>query len=117
LWQRYYEALSPLAQEGKLALPIVPEGLVHNAHMFYIKLKDVEERTAFNEYMKSNGVLTVFHYVALHTSPAGEEFGRFHGEDRYTTSESDRLVRLPMFYNMTDDEQQTVIAKIKAFFA
>lgn len=74
LWQRYYEALSPLAQEGKLALPIVPEGLVHNAHMFYIKLKDVEERTAFNEYMKSNGVLTVFHYVALHTSPAGEEF-------------------------------------------
>lgn len=71
LWQRYYEALSPLAQEGKLALPIVPEGLVHNAHMFYIKLKDVEERTAFNEYMKSNGVLTVFHYVALHTSPAG----------------------------------------------
>lgn len=117
LWQRYYEALSPLAQEGKLALPIVPEGVVHNAHMFYIKLKDVEERTAFNEYMKSNGVLTVFHYVALHTSPAGEEFGRFHGEDRYTTSESDRLVRLPMFYNMTDDEQQTVIAKIKAFFA
>ncbi|EMA3639885.1 dTDP-4-amino-4,6-dideoxygalactose transaminase [Providencia stuartii] len=117
LWQRYYEALSPLAQEGKLALPIVPEGSVHNAHMFYIKLKDVEERTAFNEYMKSNGVLTVFHYVALHTSPAGEEFGRFHGEDRYTTSESDRLVRLPMFYNMTDDEQQTVIAKIKAFFA
>lgn len=117
LWQRYYEALSPLAQEGKLALPIVPEGLVHNAHMFYTKLKDVEERTAFNEYMKSNGVLTVFHYVALHTSPAGEEFGRFHGEDRYTTSESDRLVRLPMFYNMTDDEQQTVIAKIKAFFA
>ncbi|EMU9122000.1 dTDP-4-amino-4,6-dideoxygalactose transaminase [Providencia stuartii] len=117
LWRRYYEALSPLAQEGKLALPIVPEGLVHNAHMFYIKLKDVEERTAFNEYMKSNGVLTVFHYVALHTSPAGEEFGRFHGEDRYTTSESDRLVRLPMFYNMTDDEQQTVIAKIKAFFA
>lgn len=117
LWQRYYEALSPLAQEGKLALPIVPEGLVHNAHMFYIKLKDVEERTAFNEYMKSNGVLTVFHYVALHTSPAGEEFGRFHGEDRYTTNESDRLVRLPMFYNMTDDEQQTVIAKIKAFFA
>ncbi|MEN7467726.1 dTDP-4-amino-4,6-dideoxygalactose transaminase [Providencia stuartii] len=117
LWQRYYEALSPLAQEGKLALPIVPEGLVHNAHMFYIKLKDVEERTAFNEYMKSNGVLTVFHYVALHTSPAGEEFGRFHGEDRYTTCESDRLVRLPMFYNMTDDEQQTVIAKIKAFFA
>lgn len=117
LWQRYYDALAPLAQAGKLTLPIVPEGLIHNAHMFYIKLKDVEQRTAFNDYMKSHGILTVFHYVALHTSPAGEEFGRFHGEDRYTTSESDRLVRLPMFYNMTDEEQQTVITKIKAFFA
>ncbi|WP_368877795.1 dTDP-4-amino-4,6-dideoxygalactose transaminase [Providencia vermicola] len=117
LWQRYYDALAPLAQAGQLALPIVPEGLKHNAHMFYIKLKDVEERTAFNDYMKSNDILTVFHYVALHTSPAGEKFGRFDGEDRYTTSESDRLVRLPMFYNMTDEEQQTVITKIKAFFA
>lgn len=117
LWQRYYDALAPLAQADKLALPIVPEGLKHNAHMFYIKLKDVEQRTEFNEYMKSNGILTVFHYVALHSSPAGEEFGRFDGEDRYTTSESDRLVRLPMFYNMTDEEQQTVIKTIKAFFA
>ena len=85
--------------------------------MFYIKLKDVEERTEFNEFMKSHGILTVFHYVALHTSPAGLEFGRFHGEDKYTTKESDRLVRLPMFYNMTDAEQQTVIEQIKAFFA
>lgn len=117
LWQRYYDALAPLAQAGKLALPIVPEGLKHNAHMFYIKLKDIEQRTEFNDYMKSHGILTVFHYVALHTSPAGEEFGRFDGEDRYTTSESDRLVRLPMFYNMTDEEQQTVIETIKAFFA
>lgn len=117
LWQRYYDALAPLAQAGKLALPIVPEGLKHNAHMFYIKLKDIEQRTEFNDYMKSHGILTVFHYVALHSSPAGEEFGRFDGEDRYTTSESDRLVRLPMFYNMTDEEQQTVIETIKAFFA
>ncbi|KLN97996.1 dTDP-4-amino-4,6-dideoxygalactose transaminase [Moellerella wisconsensis] len=117
LWQTYYDALSPLAEAKKLALPIIPEGLQHNAHMFYIKLRDIEQRTAFNDYMKAHDVLTVFHYVALHTSPAGEEFGRFHGEDRYTTSESDRLVRLPMFYNMTDDEQQTVISHIKQFFA
>nr|WP_314267488.1 dTDP-4-amino-4,6-dideoxygalactose transaminase [uncultured Moellerella sp.] len=116
LWQTYYDALTPLAQAGRLTLPIVPEGLEHNAHMFYIKLRDIEERTAFNEYMKSHGVLTVFHYVALHTSPAGMEFGYFHGEDRYTTSESDRLVRLPMFYNLTDEEQQTVISHINAFF-
>lgn len=117
LWDRYYEALKPLADAGHLVLATVPEALKHNAHMFYIKLKDIEARTEFNDYMKSHGILTVFHYVALHTSPAGIEFGRFHGEDKYTTSESDRLVRLPMFYNMTDEEQQTVIARIKAFFA
>ncbi|MDC9605482.1 dTDP-4-amino-4,6-dideoxygalactose transaminase [Xenorhabdus griffiniae] len=117
LWKNYYQALKPLADAGHLALPIVPEGLEHNAHMFYIKLKDVEERSAFNRYMKENGILSVFHYVALHTSPAGEKCGRFHGEDRFTTRESDRLVRLPMFYNITDTEQQIVIDRIKEFFA
>ncbi|OTA17817.1 TDP-4-oxo-6-deoxy-D-glucose transaminase [Xenorhabdus vietnamensis] len=117
LWNNYYQALKPLADAGHLALPIVPEGLEHNAHMFYIKLKDVEERSTFNRYMKENDILSVFHYVALHTSPAGEKCGRFHGEDRFTTSESDRLVRLPMFYNITDAEQQVVIDRIKEFFA
>ncbi|MBE8597312.1 dTDP-4-amino-4,6-dideoxygalactose transaminase [Xenorhabdus sp. BG5] len=117
LWKNYYQALKPLADAGHLALPIVPEGLEHNAHMFYIKLKDVEERSAFNSYMKENGILSVFHYVALHTSPAGEKCGRFHGEERFTTRESDRLVRLPMFYNITDTEQQIVIDRIKEFFA
>lgn len=85
--------------------------------MFYIKLKDVAERTAFSEYMKANDVLTVFHYVPLHSCPAGMEFGRFHGEDIFTTRESERLVRLPMFYNMTEEEQQRVIHLIKGFFA
>ncbi|MBD2783169.1 dTDP-4-amino-4,6-dideoxygalactose transaminase [Xenorhabdus sp. DI] len=117
LWNNYYQALKPLADAGHLTLPIVPEGLEHNAHMFYIKLKDVEERATFNHYMKENGILSVFHYVALHTSPAGEKCGRFHGEDRFTTRESDRLVRLPMFYNITDAEQQVVIDRIKEFFA
>ncbi|MBD2795003.1 dTDP-4-amino-4,6-dideoxygalactose transaminase [Xenorhabdus sp. 18] len=117
LWDNYYQALKPLADAGHLALPIVPEGLEHNAHMFYIKLKDVEARSTFNRYMKEHGILSVFHYVALHTSPAGEKCGRFHGEDRFTTRESDRLVRLPMFYNITDAEQQVVIDRIKEFFA
>lgn len=117
LWDRYYQALQLLVAAGRLELATVPEDLKHNAHMFYIKLKDVEERTEFNDYMKSHGILTVFHYVPLHTSPAGMEFGYFHGEDKYTSVESDRLVRLPMFYNMTDDEQQVVIERIKAFFA
>ncbi|HEI8453019.1 TPA: dTDP-4-amino-4,6-dideoxygalactose transaminase [Morganella morganii] len=116
-WQIYYDALTPLAQDGLLTLPVVPENLEQNAHMFYIKLKDVAERTAFSEYMKANGVLTVFHYVPLHSCPAGMEFGRFHGEDIFTTRESERLVRLPMFYNMTEEEQQRVIHLIKGFFA
>ncbi|WP_445495454.1 dTDP-4-amino-4,6-dideoxygalactose transaminase [Photorhabdus sp. SF281] len=117
LWDTYYQALKSLADTGYLTLPVVPEGLEHNAHMFYIKLKDVEERSAFNRYMKDAGVLTVFHYVSLHTSPGGEKFGRFHGEDRFTTSESDRLVRLPMFYNITEAEQQVVIEHIREYFA
>ncbi|WP_341263289.1 dTDP-4-amino-4,6-dideoxygalactose transaminase [Morganella morganii] len=116
-WQIYYDALTPLAQDGLLTLPVVPENLEQNAHMFYIKLKDVAERTAFSEYMKANDVLTVFHYVPLHSCLAGMEFGRFHGEDIFTTRESERLVRLPMFYNMTEEEQQRVIHLIKGFFA
>ncbi|MCD4613991.1 dTDP-4-amino-4,6-dideoxygalactose transaminase [Proteus mirabilis] len=116
-WQIYYDALTPLAEQGLLTLPVVPDGLEHNAHMFYIKLNDIEQRTAFNEYMKAQGVLTVFHYVSLHTSPAGMKFGRFDGKDIFTTQESERLVRLPMFYNMTEEEQQTVIHHIRHFFA
>ncbi|MDE9517642.1 dTDP-4-amino-4,6-dideoxygalactose transaminase [Xenorhabdus bovienii] len=117
LWDNYYQALQPFAEAGYLTLPVVPEGLEHNAHMFYIKLKGVEERGEFNRYMQEANILTVFHYVALHTSPAGEKCGRFHGEDRFTTSDSERLVRLPMFYNITDEEQQVVINRIKEFFA
>ncbi|PHM59709.1 dTDP-4-amino-4,6-dideoxygalactose transaminase [Xenorhabdus sp. KK7.4] len=117
LWNNYYQALKPLADKGLLTLPVVPENLGHNAHMFYIKLKDVAERSEFNRFMKEADILTVFHYVALHTSPAGEKCGRFHGEDRFTTRESERLVRLPMFYNITDEEQQVVISRIKEFFA
>ncbi|CDG23113.1 Lipopolysaccharide biosynthesis protein rffA [Xenorhabdus poinarii G6] len=117
LWNTYYRALKPLADAGHLSLPIIPGDLEHNAHMFYIKLKEVEERSAFNSYMKAHGILSVFHYVALHTSPAGKEFGRFHDQDRFTTRESDRLVRLPMFYNITGAEQQIVIQRIKEFFA
>ncbi|WP_340622114.1 dTDP-4-amino-4,6-dideoxygalactose transaminase [Xenorhabdus siamensis] len=117
LWDNYYRALEPLAEKGLLTLPIVPENVEHNAHMFYIKLKDVEERSEFNNHMKAADILTVFHYVALHTSPAGEKCGHFHGEDHFTTSESERLVRLPMFYNITDEEQQMIISRIKEFFA
>ncbi len=100
IWNRYYENLAPLAEAGKIELPVVPEGCVHNGHMFYLKAKDIEERTALIAYLKDKGIHAVFHYVPLHTAPAGLKFGRFHGEDRYTTRESERLLRLPMYYGL-----------------
>ena len=115
-WREYDKALRPLADKGLIECPTVPEGCVHNAHMYWIKLRTLSERTAFIEYMKEHGVLTVFHYVPLHSAPAGIKFGRFDGEDIYTTADSDRLVRLPMYYGLTDEDRNTVIAAAKSFF-
>lgn len=115
-WNRYYERLKPLADAGKIELPVVPEGCTHNAHMFYIKVKDIQERTEFISFMKENGIGCVFHYIPLHDAPAGLKYGRFNGEDRYTTKESERLTRLPLFYGLTDEENQYVCDKIKDFY-
>ena len=115
-WNRYYELLKPLADAGKIELPVIPEGCVHNAHMFYIKAKDLEERTNLISFMKERGVALVFHYVPLHSAPAGLKYGRFDGEDVYTTRESDRLARLPMYYGLTDEDIVTVAEGIKAFY-
>lgn len=111
-WNKYYEALKPLADEGKIEIPNIPGDCVHNAHMFYIKLNDIEERTAFIQHMKDNGVLCVFHYIPLHSAPAGLKYGRFNGEDVFTTKESERLVRLPMYYGLSGEDVQTVITLI-----
>lgn len=116
-WNFYRRNLRSLSLSGKVIIPEIPEGCVHNAHMFYLKLKNLQERTAFINFMKAQGVQTVFHYVPLHSAPAGLKFGRFHGEDVYTTAESERLVRLPMYYGITDAERQTVIRSILEFFA
>lgn len=115
-WKQYYELLSPLKETGKIELPIIPEGCVHNGHMFYIKTKDMEERTSLIDFMKANDVLTVFHYVPLHSAPAGIKFGRFHGEDKYTTRESERLLRLPMFYQLKEEEVDYIAGKVKEFY-
>ena len=96
-WNTYYENLTPLKEAGYIELPVVPEGCVHNAHMFYIKAKDLEERSTLIKFLKENGISSVFHYIPLHGAPAGQKFGRFHGEDRYTTKESERLLRLPLY--------------------
>lgn len=115
-WNRYHEALQPLIQKGLLEEATIPSECVHNAHMYYVKLRDLEERTKFISYLKEHGVQSVFHYVPLHSAPAGLKYGRFSQEDVYTTKESDRLTRLPMYYNLTKEDQDTVIACIYAFF-
>lgn len=115
-WNAYYQAFAPLAVAGKVELPTIPDGCVHNAHMFYLKCKDLDERTRFIAHMREHGVGCVFHYVPLHSAPAGKKFGRFDGEDRYTTSESDRLVRLPMYYHLTAEDRQTVINAVLDFY-
>lgn len=114
-WNRYYEMLSDLEQAGKIQLPVVPKECKHNAHMFYIKAKDLEERTALIDFLKANGISSVFHYSPLHSAPAGMELGRFNGEDRYTTKESERLLRLPMYYGLGDNVEY-VAEKVKAYF-
>ncbi len=115
-WNRYYKNLDKLRESGKIELPVVPPHCVHNAHMFYIKTADIEERTEFIDYMKGKGVLTVFHYIPLHTAPAGVRFGRFHGPDEYTTKESERLVRLPMYYGLTLDQVDEICTHVKLFY-
>ena len=116
-WNQYKEMLSPLAQAGRIELPYIPEECAHNAHMFYIKTKDMEERSRLIAYLKEREILSVFHYIPLHSAPAGMKYGRFHGEDRYTTKESERLLRLPLFYKLTADETQYIAEQVKAFYA
>ena len=115
-WQTYYDAFEQLEQEGFVERPVIPEGCVHNAHMFYLKAKDLEERTALIDYLKKNDILAVFHYIPLHSAPAGVKFGRFHGEDVYTTAESDRLLRLPMYYGLKKDELNKIIDTVIKFY-
>ena len=115
-WTEYYNGLKDLADEGKIELPYIPGECVHNAHMFYIKAKDLEERTALIKYLKDNEINTAFHYIPLHSAPAGIKFGRFSGEDIYTTKESERLLRLPMYYQLTKEDRDKVIDKIREFY-
>lgn len=112
-WDLYYQNLKDIPQ---IELPYVPEECKHNAHMFYIKTKDMKERTKLIKFLKENDIATVFHYIPLHTSPAGIKYGRFCGEDKYTTKESERLLRLPMYYGLKDEEVLEICKKIKEFY-
>ncbi|MBQ9007971.1 MAG: dTDP-4-amino-4,6-dideoxygalactose transaminase [Clostridia bacterium] len=116
-WNTYFRELTPLSDTGRIDLPTVPPECQHNAHMFYIKCRDLNDRQAYIGYMQEHGVQTVFHYSPLHSAPAGRRYGRFHGEDRYTTRESERLVRLPIYYGIPEEEIEQVIRHTKDYFA
>ena len=116
IWNRYNDGLKELAEAGRIELPTIPEGCVHNAHMFYIKTKDIAERSELIAFLKANEILSVFHYIPLHSAPAGLRFGRFNGEDVYTTKESERLLRLPLYYGLTEEQNLYIIDKIKEFY-
>lgn len=115
-WNYYYNKFKTLERDGYVELPVVPDGCKHNAHMFYLKCKDIQERKALIDYCKEHEVQLVFHYVPLHSAPAGYKFGRFYGNDEYTTKESERLVRLPMFYGLSQDERNKVVDTVISFY-
>lgn len=115
-WNKYYELLKPLQAEGYIELPFIPKECTHNAHMFYIKAKNLEERTRLIAFLKEKGVNAVFHYIPLHSSPAGKKFGVFNGEDKYTTKESERLLRLPMYYGIEENDVIYIAEKVREFY-
>lgn len=115
IWNFYHEELKELEDKGVLERPYIPEYATHNAHMYYIKVKDLRVRTKLLDYLKERGILSVFHYVPLHSATAGKKFGRFHGEDVYTTKESERLCRLPMYYSLSLEEVAEVVKALKEF--
>lgn len=116
-WKRYYEGLRCVSDQGRIELPTVPKGCEHNAHMFYIKVKDLDERCRLIRYLKEKGIHATFHYIPLHSSPAGKRFGHFCGEDIYTTRESERLLRLPLFYKIKPEEVDYIVECIHDFYS
>lgn len=116
LWDAYYEGFQEISNRGFVELPTVPEGCEHNSHMFYIKVKDFDERTKLINYLKECGIMAVFHYIPLHTAPEGKKSGVFFGTDKYTTTESERLLRLPMYYSLRDEEVSYIVDKVNSFF-
>ena len=115
-WNIYYNGLKELEEKNLIELPTIPYDCIHNAHMFYIKVEDLTTRTALLEYLKYNNILAVFHYVPLHSAPAGLTFGRFNDSDIFTTKESERLIRLPLYYGLTSEDLNKVTDTIKAFY-
>jgi len=116
IWNTYYEGLKDLKDAGIIELPYIPDECEHNAHMFYIKAKDYDERTNLIAYLKDKEILSVFHYIPLHTAPAGIKYGEFRGEDKFTTKESERLTRLPLYYGLTKEQNYYIIDAVRSFY-
>ena len=117
LWHTYFDRLQDLQHKEKITLPFVPDYAQHNGHVFYIKCRDVEERKKLIAFMKKNHVSTVFHYVPLHSSRAGRKYGKFHGKDQFTTSESEKLLRLPLYYQLEKNEVEKVVELLYRFYS
>lgn len=115
-WNLYFEQLKDLENEGFIELPVIPKGCVHNAHMFYIKTKNLQERTDLIFYLKGKNIISVFHYIPLHSAPAGKRLGEFRGTDHYTTTESERILRLPLYYGVTPEVVEYVASEIYKFY-
>ncbi|RSD26958.1 dTDP-4-amino-4,6-dideoxygalactose transaminase [Mesobacillus subterraneus] len=116
VWNGYYKGLKELEEKSLIELPIIPNECKHNAHMFYIKCRNLQERTKLIEYLKESEIQTAFHYIPLHTAEAGMVYGEFNGDDRYTTCESERLLRLPMYFGLSTNDVQTVVEFIKKYY-
>ena len=116
LWQKYYESLEHLQKKQLIDLPIIPHNCIHNAHMFYLKVKDLKTRSKLIEHLKQNNISSVFHYVPLHSAPAGKKFGKFDGMDDFTTSESEKIIRLPMYFGLDSDSIRKICEAIEMFF-
>lgn len=115
-WDLYYKLLKPLEEKDLIELPIIPKNCSHNGHIFYLKTKNLSVRTKLINYLKSNGIMAVFHYIPLHNSPAGKQYGKFFGKDVYTTKDSERLVRLPLYYELTKNQINFIVGKIYKFY-
>ncbi|WP_341581349.1 dTDP-4-amino-4,6-dideoxygalactose transaminase [Marinobacter metalliresistant] len=116
IWQRYHDAFKPIISQGIVQGPVIPEDVDHNAHMYFLKVQNLEERSALIDHLKQSGVMAVFHYVPLHATPFGQRVARFDGEDRFTVQESERLIRLPLWYGLSEEEQNQVIQSLLLFF-
>src|SRR5699024_1524479 len=116
IWDAYAQALEPLAKMAYIDLQKIPQGASHNAHLFYLKVRNQSESQALIDFLSAKNIQATRHYVPLHTSEAGEKFGVFSGEDKFTTQESQRLVRLPIYYGMEMEEVAYVVSQLKDFF-